>query len=173
MNTLQIRPAKQIDVPVLCDLYLEFHEFHAAAVPDRLQSLRQPGRLDKEELARKIATLLHEDHASLQVAEMDGQIIGLAELYLREEDNENSAMVVRRYAHLQSLMVTTAARRNGIGRALLKAAEAWAAENGAEEVRLEVWEFTDGPLRFYETAGYRTLKRTLIRQLGDERCDAS
>lgn len=164
-GSVQIRHATVADVPALCDLYLEFHEYHAAAVPARLQSLAAPDRFNREEVARKIGALLQEQDAQLVVAELGGRIVGLSELYVREDDGQNPAVVARRYAHLQSLMVTAAARRHGAGRALLEAAEAWALQNGAEEVRVDIWEFAGGPLAFYEGAGYRTLKRTLVRGL--------
>jgi hypothetical protein len=32
-------------------------------------------------------------------------------------------------------------------------------------MKLDVWEFDAGPTRFYEQVGYRTLKRTLVREL--------
>jgi len=38
-------------------------------------------------------------------------------------------------------------------------------EQGATEVRLNVWEFNAGAVAFYEAPGYRTLKRTPVREL--------
>jgi GNAT superfamily N-acetyltransferase len=43
----------------------------------------------------------------------------------------------------------------------VEAAQNWAKEKGAAEMRLETWEFPGGPLPFYEKIGYRTIKRTL------------
>lgn len=162
---LLIRQARIEDVPTLCDLYLEFHEFHVAGIPDRLKSMGTPGRLDREKLARKVSALLTQADALLLVAEKGSILLGLTELYLREDDRGNPAVVSYRYLHVQSLIVTSTARRQGVGSTLLDAAEKWGAEEGAEEVRLDIWEFADGPLAFYERAGYRTLKRTLVRRL--------
>ena len=53
-----------------------------------------------------------------------------------------------------------------LGLQLVEAAQRWARQKGATEIKLDVWEFDAGPLRFYEKAGYRTLKRTLIKELG-------
>ena len=38
-------------------------------------------------------------------------------------------------------------------------------EKGATEMRIETWEFEEGPLRFNEKNDYRTLRRTLVRAL--------
>lgn len=56
-------------------------------------------------------------------------------------------------------------RRRGIGARLLDAVQRWAKEKGATEMRLETWEFADDPQEFYEHNGYRTLRRTLAREL--------
>jgi hypothetical protein len=32
-------------------------------------------------------------------------------------------------------------------------------------MRLEIWEFPDGPLPFYQRLGYRTIRRTLAKEL--------
>ncbi len=32
-------------------------------------------------------------------------------------------------------------------------------------MRVEIWEFAQGPLHFYEALGYRTLKRDLVIDL--------
>jgi GNAT superfamily N-acetyltransferase len=51
---------------------------------------------------------------------------------------------------------------------LIYMVEGWAKERGASEIRLETWEFPDGPLSFYEQMGYQTLKRTMVHQICKE-----
>jgi [ribosomal protein S18]-alanine N-acetyltransferase len=58
-------------------------------------------------------------------------------------------------AELMTLAVDPAARRRGIGRALLAGFEAEVAGRGAREAYLEVAETNDGARRLYEAAGYR------------------
>jgi GNAT superfamily N-acetyltransferase len=72
---------------------------------------------------------------------------------------------MHRYGYLQSLMVDAAFRRQGIATQLMAAAERWAQEHGAVEMRLQIWEFDGDPLPFYERRGFRTLRRTLVREL--------
>jgi GNAT superfamily N-acetyltransferase len=62
-------------------------------------------------------------------------------------------------------MVQETYRGHGIGTRLVEAAERWARGQGATEVRVETWEFVEGPLAFYERMGYRTLRRTVVREL--------
>ena len=56
-------------------------------------------------------------------------------------------------------------RRQGIGSALMRQAEAWARAHGADEVELGVWEFSDEALAFYSALGYVTSRRTMHRRL--------
>lgn len=163
-NAVRIRSAEGGDVEALCALYGEFHEFHVRGVPDRLAGL--PGRDSTEErrLRNRLGELMAGPDSTIFVAERDGQVIGLAEVYVRD-DEPVPARIARRFGYVQSMVVARAHRRAGVGRLLLNAAESWARARGADEMRLDTWEFSGGPLEFYERCGYRTLRRTLAREL--------
>jgi GNAT superfamily N-acetyltransferase len=161
MIDVTIRPATAADITALLALYAEFHSFHVAGMADRL---REPEQRDDADVRAALDGLLRAGDAALLVAADGDQVIGLAEVYLKR-DEENPWRVGYTYGHLQSLMVAAAWRRAGIGARLVTAAEAWARERGAAEMRLETWEFPAGPLAFYEARGYRTLRRTLARRL--------
>jgi len=107
---------------------------------------------------------MRSEDSALFVAESAGRVVGLAEVYLRQ-DEPDPATVARCYGYLQSLMVDPAYRRQGIATQLMAAAEAWAQARGAAEMRLQTWEFDGGPLPFYDRLGYRTLRRTLVHEL--------
>ena len=159
-----VRLARMEDMQTLCKLYAEFHEFHVRGVADRLVSLGETDPHHDAELRDNLEKIINEDSSVILVAEIANQIVGLAEVYVRK-DEPNPARVSYRYGHLQSLIVTEAFRRHGVGTKLVDAAEQWVKEKGATEMRLDIWEFTEGPLEFYEHTGYRTLRRTLVRQL--------
>ena len=162
--TILVRPAAPGDLRALCALYLEFHEFHARGVPNRLASLGPPGAFDPTELRMALEKIMQSEDSALFVAESSGRVAGLAEVYLRRDEPSPSA-VARCYGYLQSLMVDPAFRRQGIATRLVAAAEAWARAHGAVEMRLQTWEFDGGPQPFYDRLGYRTLRRTLARDL--------
>jgi GNAT superfamily N-acetyltransferase len=103
--------------------------------------------------------------STIFVAEEEGEILGFGEVYFRE-DQPSRGLRVHTYGHLQSMFVCSGRRHEGIGTKLLQACESWAKTLGAEEMRLDIWEFREGPLGFYESTGYRTLRRSMIRKLG-------
>jgi AraC-like DNA-binding protein/GNAT superfamily N-acetyltransferase len=164
MDTPKIRLAHRQDMAALCRLYHELHEFTVRGVPDRLQSLGAFDYFDATGLSLTVEKLIDAVDVALWVAEVNGQVVGLAEVYLRE-DEANDLRTVYRYGYLQCLVVDRRLRGHGIGRQLLAAAEQWSREQGATELRLETWEFDQGPLGFYTRQGYRTLRQTLVRSL--------
>lgn len=160
-NTVSIRKATESDLNQMIVLSHEFHEFHVRGVPDRL---RVPTPYDDVAVRDLLMNILRNEDAALFVAYEDGQLVGLAEVYLHR-DTPHPAAIDYVYGHLQSLIVTEPMRRHGLGRKLIAAAEEWSRERGATEMRLTCWEFAEGPLPFYEALGYRTMKRILVRPL--------
>jgi ribosomal protein S18 acetylase RimI-like enzyme len=156
-----IRPASDHDIEALCEMYYDFHEFHVCGVPTHLRSLGDRERWDRSYLRRALANIIKGDDSQLFVAEVGGKLAGLAEVYVRQ-DADDATLVRHRYAELQSLMVLLPFRRNGIGTRLVGVARKWARENGATEIRLGVWEFNEAARAFYETVGFRTLKRRMV-----------
>jgi len=161
-TSVSVRRAAEADLDQALALFHEFHEFHVRGVPDRL---RVPHPYDDAAARETLLGILHNEEAALFVAEEGGQLLGLAEVYLRR-DTPHPAAIEYAYGYLQSLIVTAPIRRRGMGRQLVAAAELWSREHGATEMRLACWEFAAGPLPFYEALGYRTMKRTLVRPLG-------
>lgn len=156
-----IRPATEQDIDALIDLYIEFHEFHVRGVPDRL---RIPKSYDRVGLSDSLKNIITDEDSTIFVAELDGVVVGLAEVYLRQSEADD-AVVQRTYGHLQSLMVLEAYQHRGLGSRLTAAAELWASELGASELQLNAWEFEVGPLHFYEGLKYHTIKRLMAKDL--------
>lgn len=165
MNDLvAIRTASFQDIPELCRLYFDFHEFHVAGVPERLRSLGSWEEYDASRLVLSLEEILNHDKSLLLVAESNGRLVGFAEVYIRQ-DEPDPTKVAYVYAYLQSLMAAAGWRKQGIGTRLVRAVETWAGTKGASEVRLDTWEFPGDPVEFYEELGYLTLKRKIVRKL--------
>jgi GNAT superfamily N-acetyltransferase len=163
MGDVLVREALPADFGVLCRLYRAFHQYHATGLPDRLVDLdREPDALSDLETHEQLRELSDRKDAVLLLAEAAGNTIGLAEAYLRED----AATALRhgyRYVLLQSLFVIEPWRGRRVGCSLLSEIETWGKANGAVEVRVDTWTFDGDPVGFYETAGYRTLRRTMVR----------
>jgi GNAT superfamily N-acetyltransferase len=161
MDTPVIRPATEQDIEELVALYIEFHEFHVLGVPDRL---RKPDTYDNALLRERLRELAQRDDAQIFVASSEEKLVGLAEVYLRQ-DEPHPLTIAHRYGYLQSLIISARFRKSGLGKKLVSAAHEWARKQNATEMQIHCWEFPEGPLPFYEALGYRTLKRHLVIDL--------
>lgn len=161
MEAPAIRPAAEQDIDGLVSLYIEFHEFHVLGVPNRL---RKPDAYDETMLRNTLRELVQRDDAQIFVADCEGTLVGLAEVYLRQ-DESHALTVAHRYGYLQSLLISAPFRKRGLGKQLVTAAHQWARERNATEMQVEIWEFAQGPLHFYEALGYRALLRHLVTDL--------
>lgn len=161
MQEVHIRRATEQDMEALLALYVELHEFHAQNLPHWLCI---PEVYDHTASRELLKGLFDKETAVLFVAEVLGAMVGLVEVYLKE-DEEHPVLVPHRYGYVQSLVVAAAFRKQGLGKALLEEAHRWTQEHGGEEVRLAAWEFVEGPLPFYEALGYSTYKRWLMKAL--------
>jgi len=88
------------------------------------------------------------------VAEMDGAIIGFADITLGRDG----------VGTIAELFVAPEHRRRGAGRRLLDAAHTWLGQHGARSIELQVFEANRDARAFYEAAGYRTATRRLVRE---------
>ena len=164
MDRLIIRLAQERDIAALAELYVELHAFHVDHLPDRLRIPNATPDQPDPALEQGIRRILADADSAIFVADIDGRAAGLAEISVREPDT-HPLRVTRRYAHLQSLVVSRQFRHLGVGVRLIEAAQHWAKERGAAEIQLDLWEFAAGPLPFYAALGYRTLKRTMVKAL--------
>ena len=162
---ITVRYACPADLAGLCLLYYEFNEYLAQGVPDRVASLGPLAAQDWIDIERTLDAIARDADAALLVADLNGRVTGLAEVYVRHAPADDS-LAVRRYGYLQSLFVVAALRHHGIGRQLVEAAAAWARQRGAIELQLDIWEFARGPFQFYSRLGFGTLRRTLARPVG-------
>ena len=100
------------------------------------------------ELAARINRVLADPTHFAAVAEEGSRIYGLVHAYERPALERAHEVVV------QSLVVDQSARKGGIGRKLMTAAEAWAKSRGIEQVVLHTRIDRDDARSFYEHVGY-------------------
>jgi predicted N-acetyltransferase YhbS len=116
-----------------------------ADLPTLRELLRQLGyEVGFEELAARLARVLDGSDHRVVVAEHDGQVAGVMHVFVRPALEKPCEAVV------QALVVDEASRGRGIGQALMRDAETWAAARGLESVAL----YTRHAQAFYAPLGY-------------------
>lgn len=153
-----IRFAKKSDLPQVNAIRRQVHEVHAEGRPD----------IFRRKFGKKLAALIHdmfrEKCSRIVVADRDGEIGGFAVLDVIEKPKSPYSRA-RRYLRVTEFGVDEKYRRQGIGKALMDFIKQYAAENGFDTVELDVWEFNEGALRFYESVGFQTYRRYMEYRL--------
>ena len=108
--------------------------------------------LTEGDAADRLSRILTRDDQRFFVAEIGGRATGWVHVVLVEYvDAEPFALV-------GGLVVDSARRRSGLGRALMDRAERWARERGCSMVRLSSTVMRTAAHRFYQTLGYTNIK---------------
>jgi GNAT superfamily N-acetyltransferase len=141
---LQVRPFRQSDLAAVRGL------------------LRQLGYdISEAELAGRIARVYETAGHHCVVAELDGRVAGVLHVFKRPALEKPCEAVV------QALVVEASLRGRGLGRALMRLAEAWASAQGLGSIALH----TRHAQAFYDGIGYgRVASSDLMRkalQAGD------
>ncbi len=157
--SIRLRPVVQDNYEAVCQIFAEGDAFHSRGRPD----LFRPATPSRS--CEFFESYLNTDERQLWVAENENEIIGLVEWHVVIRP-EQPTMFARRFAMVDSLLVTESMQRQGIGTALMKAVHNWAREREIIEIELNVHEFNQGAITFYESLGYSTASRRMLLDVG-------
>ena len=117
-----------------------------------------------EELRELVYAVYRDPRRRIVVCEDGGTLCGYAILnHVTRE--ENPFMFVRDYLDVDEFGVDTAHRRQGIATAMIAFIRDWAAMEGFDRIELNMWEFNEGALAFYEAVGFSTYRRYMEMKL--------
>ncbi len=158
---LTIRRAQPEDTEAIVPLWQELARLHAELAPDAWG-------LNEEAEARYreyLATAWQDEHRRLFVAVREGIVVG----YLAAVKSERAPVFkANTCGVIGEICVAPAARRQGVGKALVAAALEWFREEGLPLAELGY--ATDNPMSvpFWEGLGFRPYLRKGIRRLSEE-----
>lgn len=147
-----IRLAEKADLPSINQLRRQVHELHASGRPDIFQSEFNA------ELANHIYDIYADEKSKIIIAEIDGKICGFAVIEFIEKP-ESPYSLARNYLRVVEFGVDEACRRQGIGKQLFDYIKSVAKERNLDTIELDMWEFNEGALKFYESVGFKTYRR--------------
>ena len=156
---VDIREAAERDYQSLCLIIGEVDGMHRDALPEWFRAPDGPSRQ-----RGYIRDLIRAPDVGLFVAETAGDLVGFVHVVLRDTP-DISILVPRRYAVIDNLVVKHGSRQQGIGRALMGRAEAWARARGASSMELTVYAFNQAAQRFYRELGYTVLSHKMTKPL--------
>lgn len=153
-----IRGATTDDLESLVSLNEEVQRLHVRIEPTLFRS-----DFDAVEVAAFFKGVLSDPNSTVLLAEQ-GSMLG----YIWTEHQRRPATPFspkRERVYLHHISVAEAARRKGVGSALLKAAEREAAQVGVSRIVLEAWASNHSAVEFFTEAGYSAFNLVMARNL--------
>ena len=154
-----IRKANKDDIKAICFLSNEINAEHHDAMPNTFSALGEIAR----DADLWLAHMAREESDILLIERRD-EIVGMAAVSI-PTGPKPSFLTDKRTCHLTTIVVASSARRQGLGKKLMRAVEGHAHENGASEVLLEVMQFNQSAINFYLSMGYGDFSTKLVKPL--------
>ncbi|NDJ52400.1 MAG: GNAT family N-acetyltransferase [Chloroflexi bacterium] len=158
---IQVRPAIEDDATSIMRLYDDIDQLHTREMPHIFRETNGSTRS-----ASWLRVNLEHPNYLMLVAEQTGTIVGMVEGHFHRVPS--SPMYHQRaLVMVDTLVVSAAHQRQGIGRLLMEELESWARRSGARDVQLMVWDFNEAAKQFYASLGYHPMYQRLNKPLDD------
>lgn len=149
---MNIRFATENDLQRVNELRAQVSALHAAGKPEVFRSGFSP------ELQEHVYTLHAAPGHAILVAEGENAIVGFACMKLVDHPG-SPYRLPQKYLDVDEFGVDECVRRQGVGRALFEAVREYAKSLGVSRIELNMWEFNQEALKFYESIGFSTYRR--------------
>lgn len=147
-----VRLAKKEELDEINKLRKQINDIHVEGKPEVFKE----GFND--ELRDFIFAIWEDPEQDIIVADADGMICGFAVVHHIFKP-ENPFMYERDFLDVDEFCVDENFRRQGVASALVSFIKDYANEKGLHRIELNMWEFNQGALAFYEAAGFKTYRR--------------
>jgi len=156
---ISVRKAAADDYNALCELFDEVDSLHRDNLPHLFQ---KPDGAARE--PDYYAGLMKDENVALFVAESGKKLVGFVHAIVRDTP-AFPVFIPRRYAIVDGIVVKAGFRNRGIGRTLMNQMQEWAIAKGATSIELNVYDFNEAAISFYERLGYQTFSRKMSKAL--------
>ncbi len=117
-----------------------------------------------KELENHIYTQFDDSETDVIAALIDGEVCGFAMVtYVTKPLSPYN--LERRYYNIVEFGVDPLFRRRGVGTALIEFCRNEAQNKGLDRIELDMWEFNETALKFYESVGFSTYRRYMEMEI--------
>lgn len=149
-----VRFAEEKDLDRVNELRKQVNEIHVEGRPDVFKAGFG------SEMRDFAKVIISGENSNIIVAERSGVICGMASVdYVNKLETPFGN--ARRFYHVQEIAVDVKYRRQGVAKELLEFMIADAKKRNLGKIELDVWEFNDSAIEFYQAAGFRQTRRWL------------
>lgn len=147
-----VRLAKKDELERVNEIRKMVNDIHVSGRPDIFKAGFN------EDLKNYIYEIWSAENKDILVAERDGIICGFACVQYTDKQ-ENPFMYAKKIYDIDEFGVDAKFRRQGVATELIKFIKADAKKRGMDRIELNMWEFNEGALAFYEAVGFKTYRR--------------
>ncbi|HEV3105417.1 MAG TPA: GNAT family N-acetyltransferase [Trinickia sp.] len=147
-ETTTYRRATVADILTVCELGQILNDVHHRARPD----IYTASTLDLARDQPYWLPVLEAENQATFLAEQGGVAVGFISAHVMQPTSP--VFQPTTFCRIGTVGVAEAYRGQGIGRALMRLAETWAAEHGAADLRLAVWTFNESAIALYQELGF-------------------
>ena len=147
-----VRFAEEKDLDIINELRKQVNDIHVEGRPDVFKAGFG------SEIRDFAKVIINGENSDIIVAERNGIICGMVCVdYVNKPETPYSK--ARSFYHVQEIAVDANHRRQGVAKELLEFMIADAKKRNLGKIELDVWEFNDSAIEFYQAVGFRQTRR--------------
>lgn len=158
MNIL-IREGKIEDFEQMIELFEELDSYHRVRLPEIFKKGESIGRP-----LSHIENMCKSHNSEIFVAESEGKLLGLAEV-IKKRTIPYPLKKDREWVVLDTIIVREEYREKGIGSMLFDTILDWTKEKGINRIEVNVYEFNQNAISFYEGLGFENFSRIMYLEI--------
>lgn len=158
MVRIQIANAEIEDYEEINLIVKEGQDEHSEALPSIFK------KVDQAMPQNFFYELMENPKCDILIARMNKEIVGFAVMELHESPPYET-MNPRTFAYMNDFGVKNSHQREGVGSELFQACREWSKDKGATSLELNVWEFNQKAISFYEKFGMTSISRKMSLEL--------
>ena len=149
---MSVRFAREDELERVNELRKQVNDLHVEGKPE----VFKPGF--GKELRDFVYTIWESPEQEIVVCERDGLIVGFAIVHHIIKP-ENPFMKEWDFLDIDEFCVDEKYRRQGVATELIDFIKEFAKANGHHRIELNMWEFNESALEFYDAVGFKTFRR--------------
>ena len=153
---LKIREGNTNDYIAISNLIKEVHDLHVLNRPDVYLNVDNPFKKEQFE------ELLNSNNTNLFVVENtdNNELIGYSILQIMTTRNLN-ILIPLKFVYVDDFCIKSTYQKRGIDKMLFTHIVDYAKSNEASSIQLNVWDFNENAIKFYESLGMSTRNRRM------------
>lgn len=152
---IKVRKAQNKDAVKIAKMLISIGELHHTGRPDIYRENLQ--KYDEND----ILEILKDENSPIFVAtDENDEVAGYAFCQIKTV-NQTDALVGRKYVYIDDFCTDEKYRRQNVGSMLMDYVKTEIKKMGIESIELNVWEFNDSAIKFYEKCGFVTQRREM------------